>query len=305
MKRFFAVLFLLILDLLTFANPSFNSVFNENKNSDDKSGEKLTVLAKWFMPETLKEISGICWIDEKRIACVQDEIGVIYIYNLLNAKVENQIQFAGTGDYESITQANGVYYVLRSDGIIFEIKTNNQKNPMVKQFENPLDKNLDFEGIFYDKNTNRLLISFKQSDPRTSTKTKGIYAFDLISKMVGKQAIFEIDLTNELINKQKDKSDENEKDLYKNFQPSDIAINPVTSDIYVTDGVNSSILIMDKKGKIKSSFKLDKDDFPQPEGITFSSKGELFISSEGVKYAGIIARVQIEQVIQTNKKKKD
>lgn len=295
--------------MLIFILLSYNSFsipnFNGKDNDGNKPDEKITLQIKWFLPPILHEVSGICWIDEQRIACVQDELGVIFIYNMLKAEIENKISFGGPGDYESITKSNDTYFVMRSDGRIYEIQTTSSNKPSVKQYDLPFDRTLDFEGFFYDKTKKRLLITFKEADPRTGAKTKGIYAFDPVKKNMSNKAVYEIDLSNKLVNK-KDKDDEKkDKDLYKNFFPSDIAINPVTSDIYITDGINPSLLIIDKNGKMKSYFKLDKDDFPQPEGITFSPKGDLFLSSEGVKHSGIIVRVIIEQETENEKKKKD
>jgi len=61
---------------------------------------------------------------------------------------------------------------------------------------------------------------------------------------------------------------------------------------------------LDKTGKLKSYYKLDKDDFPQPESITFSAKGDLYISTEGMKKSGTISKVIIESVIQIDDKKR-
>lgn len=301
MKQLKFYLFLIsgVLFFSSFANPNFNG---KDKNSK-KEHEKVTVLVKWFLPEVLKEVSGMCWLDEQRIACIQDESGVIYIYNISTATIETQIPFADPGDFESITKAGDTYFVMRSDGRIFEITNTASKNPLVKQYDIPFDRTLDFEGFFYDKTKKRLLITFKQPDPQAGTKTRGIYSFDPVKKTMSNKPVYEIDLSSQLLNKKDD--DNKDKDLYKNFFPSDIAINPVTSDIYITDGINCSLLVIDKSGKMKSYFKLDKDDFPQPEGITFSPKGDLFLSSEGVKQSGIIARVIIETELEKDKKKKD
>ena len=62
-----------------------------------------------------------------------------------------------------------------------------------------------------------------------------------------------------------------------NLQPSDIDINPVTKEIYVTESANSHLYILNTNGTIKESYTLSKADFSQPEGITFSPSGELFI----------------------------
>ncbi len=285
-----------LLSLSSFSNPTFHESYNKDKENNNKSKEKITVLIKWFLPESLKEISGICWIDEQRIACVQDELGIIFIYNILAAKIEKQIPFANPGDFESITKANNIYYVMRSDGQLFEINISS-KSAVVKQYDIPFNETQDLEGIFYDKTKKRLLITIKNSDPKTSAKIKGIYSFDLLTKKISNNPVYEIDLSNLLIYKSGNDDDNkknNEKEFNKIFFPSDIGVHPITSEIYILDGVNSSLLIIDKKGKMKSYIKLDKDDFPQPEGITFSSKGEMYISTEGSNKSGVITRVTIE-----------
>lgn len=299
------IVFIGLSSLNSFANSNFNKSFNNKDKDSKKQNEKLTVLVKWFLPEILKEISGICWVDDQRIACVQDELGIVFIYNILDAKIERQIPFADPGDFESITKSDLAFYVMRADGRIFEITNSFSKKPTVKQYDIPLADNLDFEGFFYDSKEKHLLITFKAPDPKTGAKTKGIYAFDPLKKIMNNKPVYEIDFTSSIINKHGDNDDKKDKDFNKIFIPSDIAINPLTSELYLTDGINPGLLIIDKNGKMKSYFKLDKDDFPQPEGITFSSKGDLFLSTEGVKHNRIIARVKIEAKIKNDKKKKN
>lgn len=302
MKQF---TFLLIIFTLLSYNSFSIPKSNQKDNKSNKSDEKITIQIKWYLHPVLHEISGICWIDEQRMACVQDELGIIYIFNFLSAKIENKIPFAGPGDFESITKDGDTYFVMRSDGRIFEIRMSSSKNPTVIQYDLPFDKTLDYEGFFYDKSKKRLLITFKEPDPQTKSKIRGIYAFDPVKKTMSSKPVYEIDLSNPLINKQDKDDDKKDKDLYKNFFPSDIAINPVTSEIYMTNGINPSILVLDKTGKMKRYFKLDKDNFPQPEGITFSSNGDMFLSSEGVKHNGIIAKAIIGSGNKNENKKKD
>ena len=74
-----------------------------------------------------------------------------------------------------------------------------------------------------------------------------------------------------------------EKKIYNNFRPSDIAIHPQTKEIYMLEGAKPKLLILDKNGVAKNGYSLSKKIFPQPEGITFSPDGDLYISSEGKK----------------------
>jgi uncharacterized protein YjiK len=268
-----------------FSRPCLDS--NSNENDNNKHRGKITIIKNWQMPKCLNEISGICWVDQERIACVQDKQGIIFIYNISSAKIENQIQFADSGDFEAITKTDDTYYVIRSDGYIFEICTY-LKTYDAKQYYVSINEPNDIEGLFYDVTKNRLLIVNRLPDPQAQTK-KSIYSFDLSTKKMIDKPICEIDISSILI-----ENDDKKKDV---FLPSDIAIHPITSDIYLTDGIHSCILIIDPAGKIKSFIKLDKNDFPKPEGLTFSPDGDIFISSEGINQNGFIAKVKIENII--------
>lgn len=279
--------FLGLVFFTSFSRPCLNS--NSNKNDNNTHREKITIITKWQMPNCLNEISGICWVDEERIACVQDKEGTIFIYNISSEKIENQIQFADSGDFEAITKADDAYYVMRSDGHIFEINTS-LKNTLVNQFHISINETDDIEGVFYDETEKRLLIVNRQPNLQAPTK-QSIYGFDLSTKKMINTPIYEIDLSSIVVIK------ENDKENIEVFLPSDIAIHPKASDIYLTDGINSSILVIDPLGKIKSFIKLNKNEFPKPEGLTFSPKGDIFISSEGIKHNGFIAKVKIENII--------
>ncbi len=281
------VSFLGLVYFTSFSRPCLNS--NSNENDNNKHREKITIITKWQMPNCLNEISGICWVDQERIACVQDKQGIIFIYNIPSAKIENQIQFADSGDFEAITKTDDTYYVMRSDGYIFEICTS-LKIPVVKQYQISINETNDIEGLFYDGTKKRFLIVNRLPDLQAPTK-QSIYSFDLSTKKMINKPIYEIDLSSILIIKE---NFEKKKEV---FLPSDIAIHPITSDIYITDGIHSFILIIDITGKIKSFIELDKNDFPKPEGIIFSPKGDIFISSEGINQNGFIAKVKIENNI--------
>ena len=65
------------------------------------------------------------------------------------------------------------------------------------------------------------------------------------------------------------------------FEPSEIAVHPVTNDLFVLSSVGKMIVVLDRSGKIKDVALLDPNIAAHPEGMTFSNDGTLFISSEG------------------------
>ena len=255
-----------------------------NKDNGDKIVSEVSILQKWDLPADLKEVSGIAFIDEQRFACVQDEAGTIFIFNRATNKIEKEIPFAGTGDYEDITVKGNIAYVMRADGRIYEVDMNAGKSS-VKEYNTPLTAEHNVEGLCYDKNNDRLLLAIKDNEPG-NPGYKGIYAFDLSKKAFIKEPVFKIDLQNEVLNTSQNKKN-------KSIMPSAIAIHPLTNEIFITDGPQARLLIMDKSGNIKKLVQLGKD-FSQPEGITFSSQGEIFISNEGTKRPGNILKIEMQ-----------
>ena len=93
---------------------------------------------EWKLPKELKEISANVFVDDIRMACVQDNDGIIYIYNLQTEKFDDQIQFAGKGDFEGLALVRNTFYVLRSDGHLYEVQPQKGKSPLVKTYQLPL-----------------------------------------------------------------------------------------------------------------------------------------------------------------------
>lgn len=258
---------------------------NKNENGEENSNlnSGIRIIERWDLPSELKEVSGIAYIGNDQFACVQDELGKIFIYNTKRKKVERQIDFAGAGDYEGIAVVNSTAYVLRADGKIFEVQQYNGKAPTIVEHTTHLTKKQDVEGLSFDKKNNRLLLAIKGKEA-DSDDYKGIYAFDLNTKKAATTAVFKIDLNHTIFTEIKGKN---------KIQPSDLEVHPATGDVYVIDGPGPGLLVMDSDGNKKNLYKLSSSDFSQPEGIAFNDAGELFISNEGTSGNGNILKVEI------------
>lgn len=268
---------------------------NETKTEMRKKYESvsanapITIIKKWNMPKELTEISGLSYKDEKQFACVQDEAGKIFIYNTGSSSVEKEISFGAAGDYEGLAVVDKTIWVLRADGKLFEVSNLDAAKPAVKEYSTPLTIKQDSEGLCYDKKNNRLLIAIKGAEPGTEDY-KGIYSFDLASKKMDQQPAFKIDLLDKVFG-----NNGSGKKKKGSINPSGIVIHPVNGDIYIVDGRNPQLLIIDASGKIKKLYQLSGKDFSQPEGIAFNSAGDLFIANEGTNQPGNIVQVKIDQ----------
>ena len=66
--------------------------------------------------------------------------------------------------------------------------------------------------------------------------------------------------------------------------------------MYIIDGRNQQLLIIDAAGDIKKLYGLNSKEFAQPEGITFTPSGELFIASKGIRdESGMLFQVRINK----------
>ncbi|HET8752940.1 MAG TPA: SdiA-regulated domain-containing protein [Salinimicrobium sp.] len=245
----------------------------KEKAYGSKTSPEINIEKTWELPKVLDEISGIVYLGDNKIACVQDEDGIIFIYDLNTSKVDNQIKFGGNGDHEGIAVKGSTAYVAKSDGSIIEVK-NFRTNPEIKEIETPLTASQDVEGLYFDKKNDRLLLAIKEREP-DSENYKGVYAFDLKKGILEKNPVYKIKMNDAIFKEVK------EKKLHNVFKPSEIAVHPETGEIYILEGQNPKLLVLNKDWEAQQLFFLNKKSFPQPEGLTFSSSGEMYISNEG------------------------
>lgn len=265
-----------------FENPAINPRLEK---------ETYTIIRKWEMPKALNEISGIRWISKNKIACVQDEDGIIFIYNLSTNRVEKKVKFGEPGDYEAITTADSTAYVMESIGRLFEITNYLGTDPETNMYIMPFSGKNNIESLVLDSLHNRVLFTVKDKDPN-SDEFKGVYAFDLGTKKFNPLPVLNIPMDAPIF---KTKDVEDDKKPHAAFFPSDIAIEPVSGNFYILEGKNPQLLILDSLGKPLKLHKLNKKSFAQPEGITFSPEGTLFISNEGKKGTANILEVVFEE----------
>ncbi len=235
----------------------------------------------WKLPEQLVEVSGNTWIDDNHLILIEDLNPVLYLIKLddKNAALEKAITFKDEDkdkfDIEDVTIVNDVVYALWSHGTLFKISDWRNK-PQVDEIKTFLKKENNTEGLCYDPVTKKLLIACKDDSnvPDEKKSTRAVYDFDIANNTLSDQPFF-------LIHK---KDFEKVADEKLEFNPSAIAVHPVTHDIYVLSTRDTKCMaIYAHDGKLKDFQFIDKDLMPQPEGMCFSPDGKLYISSEGKK----------------------
>ncbi|MDT0648200.1 SdiA-regulated domain-containing protein [Zunongwangia sp. F260] len=253
--------------------------------SFDDSQKTYQIEQQWDLPGELDEISGLSWVENNRIACIQDEDGIIFIYDLSSSKIVSKLRFSGAGDFEAVAVYGTDAYAMRSDGRIFHIRNYKEKNPVVNEYQTPLDQE-DVEGMGLDAENNRLLLTIKDTD-RQNPAAKGVFSFDLEALKMNEEPFFRINPDDSIFDTVKGRGSQ------RIIRPSEIEIHPVNGDIYILEGHQPKLLIFDSQGNLKKIHLLDPEKFQQPEGLTFNPEGTLYISNESRRAPANILEVQL------------
>lgn len=255
------------------------------------------------LPDTLREISGITYLSDSTIACIQDENGIVFIYNFQQKTIQNQFSFHLDGDYEGIAKVDQTLYILRSDGMLFEIKNYLSSNFKMDAFATgiPIANN---EGLCYDAKNDRLLIGCKSKLGKGPEfkNLRVLYAFDLKTKKLGEKPLYEFNVEQikhlakknnlELPVKTNKKG---EVEPVIKFTTSEVAIHPISKHVYLLSSTDPMLFIFDSEGKLVTLELLDANLFNKAEGITFLPNGDMLISNEGQQHKPTLLRFKMMQ----------
>ncbi|MCB9050516.1 MAG: SdiA-regulated domain-containing protein [Lewinellaceae bacterium] len=239
------------------------------------------------LPEILHEISGLTDIDNHTIACVQDEEGIVFIYDLRENKIRGQFKFNKDGDYEGITRAGNSLYILRSDGKLYEVDNYKNKDFQTEEYDMEIPVK-DNEGLAYDPQNNRLLIAGKSEPKSDDYKDKRlVFAFDLNTKSAVEKPIYEFseEQIRQFVLENNSGLSKKDKEPGLKINPSGISVHPVTRKLFVLSSKDNLIYIFNQDSQVEAVHHLNKKIFNQPEGITFLDNGDMLISNEGGKGA--------------------
>lgn len=256
-------------------------------------------IAEFKLPNKLKEISGL-GIDPtgQYLYAVQDEEGDLFMIDTKTGEVVEDREFHKDGDYEGVEFVKDRVFVVKSSGTLYEVVNFLKDEQELIKHKFDFHKNSDIEGLGYDPQENRLLISCKGKAGKGDDYEfkKGIFAVDLDSMQLSKEPIYTISVeavkhflevhnTLEKIDKLVKLFQPGEEFI---FGPSGLAVHPQTGEIYLTSSVGKLLVVLDRTGHIQHMVKLKKKIHPQPEGIAFAPDGTLFISNEGKDGKGTI-----------------
>ncbi|MDF2436263.1 MAG: hypothetical protein K0Q95_639 [Bacteroidota bacterium] len=268
-------------------------IFVAARNDSDENTRHYnlnTPSSSTVLPDILMEVSGLTYLGPNTIACVQDENGVIFNYDLLKSEISKQYRFNIDGDYEGITKVDKNLFVLRSDGVLFEISDYDSPKSRMTTYTTGIPA-LNSEGLCYDKDNNRLLIAVKGKTAKgpESKDKRVIYGFDLKTKKLSASPVFDFDvqkikqfaIENKINLPIKVKKQGQISEPVLRFATSEICIHPISKKLYLLSAADHLFMIFDLKGNLEHMEPLDPVLFNKAEGLTFAENGDMMITNEG------------------------
>ena len=267
----------------------YNSCNNKPESKKEEESSKpvsllstdydlLKPVKRWAISDSLAEISGITFLKNERLIAIEDLHPILYELRLNDSTgaIITKHQFRETDkekfDFEDLAAVGDTIYALWSHGAIFKITK--QKNGFTSERTKTwLKKENNTEGLAFDPVSGNLLIACKDDAGLEDVKksTKAIYEFDTKADSLKPDPFMLIK-----------KSDfENVAGEKIDFYPAAIGIHPVSYDIFIISTKETKCIAQfSHDGKLKAFDYLEKEMLPQPEGICFDAKGNLYISTQ-------------------------
>jgi len=238
----------------------------------------LKPVKSWALSDSLAEVSGITFLKNERLIAIEDIHPILYEIKLgdSTSSIINKLEFRETDkekfDFEDLAAIGDTVYALWSHGAIFKIIKQKQKFTS-ERMKTWLKKENNTEGLAYDPISGNLLVACKDDAGLEDEKktTRAIYEFDIKADSLKPDPFMLVK-----------KSDfENVAGEKVDFYPAAIAVHPVSHDIFIISTKDTKCIAQfTHDGKLKAFDYLEKEMLPQPEGICFDVKGNLYISTQ-------------------------
>ena len=223
------------------------------------------------LPTELDEISGIVYYPkDNSIFAIHDERGWLYKIHIEDEIEVEKWKYTAGADFEDLALVDSNFYTLKSAGGIVEFRIVRPDSVLTTERKLPKTPKKEFEAMYYDSAGMRLLAICKDCEADLKN-TASVFAFDIRQKKWLDSPIYVIDV---------EKIEQKFGDKISKFKPSAAAVNPITGELYIISSVNKLLVIADATGKAEDVYPLNPKVFKQPEGLTFTPKGDLLISNE-------------------------
>ena len=236
----------------------------------DKRDDDVPV-ARWIMPEELKEISGLALTPDGRLLAHDDDVSRVYEIDPRRGVIIKSFTFGNglRGDFEGITVAGKDIWVIKSNGKLYRFHEGENGTAVpFATFDTKLGKECEFEGVAYDADSASLVLPCKNARGKGLDDELVVYKWKIgLSDSAG--------ITRVMIPVGEAVGD----NKWKRFRTSDVTIEPGTGNYVLISSLEHGMIVMKRDGEVLSSRSLPGKHH-QAEGVAITKDSVLIISDE-------------------------
>ena len=238
--------------------------------ADANPGKPIAV-AEWIMPASLREISGLALTSRGTLLAHDDNIGRISEIDPKTGILLKSFSLSGNqkGDFEAIAIAGQDRYLLESSGKLFKFQeADDGRQVAFTVYDTKLGKECEFESLAYEANGSHLVMPCKRVLDKQGARELRIYYVPLPFRDQSSITVMTIPI-DEVIG----------RNQWKNFRPSDMAIDPTTGNYVIIASREKAYVVMTPEGDVLRSQPLPGD-HRQAEGVAITKDGLIAVSDE-------------------------
>lgn len=266
---------------------AFSACSQTEKKFDSPAGYDFNNPIVYKMPAELMEISGIAFAPgtNDTMYAIQDEDGKIFYWKNGKPEILSHAKFGKHGDFEDVAITNIYAFILKSDGTLIQFPRTEIASGIIRNVKEwaGLVPAGEYESLYADNEHKELYILCKTCAADKSSGTLTGYILSISDDgTIGLKSNFTINTGDLGQQKKKQKA---------RVHPSAMAFNNKNQEWYLLSSINKKLIIADRSWNVKQAISLNSSLFPQPEGISFDSDNNLYISNEaGNSSAGTVLK---------------
>ena len=257
------------------------SHLTRNLARPDSGAKGVQPVARWVLPASLAEISGLALTSDGRLFAHGDELAQVSEIDYRRGVLVKQFSLGKHvlhADFEGITVAGNRFFLLASDGKLYEFRegeNGTRVNYLVH--DTKLGRECEFEGVTYDSASNSLLLACKNVDTKALKRNLVMYRWSLSDSGTIEVPVVSIPLR-EVIG----------KNDWKDLHPSDLTRDPLTGNFLIITAQEKALIGLTPGGDIAFSRPLPEQ-LDHTEGIAVTSDSLVILSEEAGKRPAAIS----------------
>jgi hypothetical protein len=237
---------------------------------------------QFFLPPGLSEISGLAVASPNSVYAHNDDFAIVYEIALDTGKTIKAFALGKPtvkGDFEDIAVRGGYVYLLASDGRLFEAPIGGHRQRVrYNVYDTGVGTHCETEGLSNGPQDGDFLILCKKPHEEPLKDRLVIYLWNLRDRapVVSPWLNVPLDGLVEPLDQ-------------ANFHPSALYWRRDRGSFLIVSAKGHSAIEIDEQGRLIDRLKLNKEEHPQPEGLTLMPDGRLVLSDEGPRGHGKIS----------------